>query len=284
MKHCLPALLFVLFLGSHCAAKEGVTVVTDIAYRSGGLLTAYEKERCKLDVYLPATKKSFATLVWFHGGGLTGGRKDNEETVKIARGLAAAGIALVVPNYRLSPKVTFPAYLKDAAAAVAWAKAHIAEHGGDVKRIFVGGHSAGGYIALMLGMDVRYLKRAGVEVGDIAGFIPVSGQTMTHYTVRAERGEAKLSITADEAAPVHFAGKDAPPFLVLYADRDMAARAEENLYFVALMKGAGHRGITGKMIADRTHGSVAHKMAERGDPGRVAVLEFMGVIGKKGAR
>ena len=90
---------------------------------------------------------------------------------------------------------------------------------------------------------------AGVELSAIAGLIPVSGQTMTHYTVREERGLGKFSVTADEAAPVYFARKDTPPFLVLYADHDMTARAEENAYFVALMKGAGHEHITGLQIA-----------------------------------
>ena len=60
--------------------------------------------------------------------------------------------------------------------------------------------------------------------------------------MREERGIGKFTVTADDAAPVHFARKDAPPFLVLYADQDMAARAEENIYFVALMKGAGNTG------------------------------------------
>ena len=71
---------------------------------------------------------------------------------------------------------------------------------------------------------------------------------MTHYTVHDERGIGKYTVTADEAAPVHFGRKDTPPFLVLYADHDMAARAEENAYFVALMQGAGNKRVTGQMV------------------------------------
>jgi hypothetical protein len=126
----------------------------------------------------------------------------------------------------------------------------------------------------MLGMDPHYLDDAGMKPHDVAGFIPVSGQTMTHYTVRDERGGGKYEVTADEAAAVHFARKDTQPFLVLYADHDMAARAEENAYFVALMKGAGNEKVTGQMIADRTHGSIAAKIAEQGDPAREAILKF----------
>lgn len=273
--HFPAAALVVLFATAalgEVPAGSSITKLPNLAYKSGDALSTYEKERCKLDVYLPAKGKDFATLVWFHGGGLTGGSKDGVD--KMARSLAGAGLAVVAPNYRLSPKAKYPAYIEDAAAAVAWTKAHIAEHGGDVKRLFVSGHSAGGYLTLMLGMDGHYLHDAGIELGDIAGFIPVSGQTMTHYTVRDERGGGKYEVTADEAAPVHFARKDTQPFLVLYADHDMAARAEENAYFVALMKGAGNGHVTGLMIADRTHGTIAAKIAEEGDPARTAILEF----------
>jgi len=267
-------------------AGDGVELLANVAYKSGAALTDYEQSRCKLDVYLPADRKGFATLVWFHGGGLKNGDKggtgdDSVKTGKIARSLAAAGIAVVAVNYRLSPKVKYPAYIEDAAAAVGWTHAHIAEHGGDVGKLFVGGHSAGAYLTLMLGMDAHYLGDAGLKLADIAGFIPVSGQVMTHYTVLGERGLGKFDVMADEAAPVHFARKDTPPFLVLYADHDMAARAEENAYFVALMQGAGNKRVTGRMIQDRTHGSIAGKLIEEGDPARAAILEFIGAPGVK---
>jgi hypothetical protein len=98
---------------------------------------------------------------------------------------------------------------------------------------------------------------------------------MTHYTVREERGIGKFTITADEAAPVHYGRKDTPPMLVLYADHDMAARREENEYFVALMKGAGNEHVTGRLITDRDHGSIASRIANEGDPARLAIVEFI---------
>ena len=271
---------FALTARAEPPLPDGVTVLADVAYKSGGALSEYETQRCKLDVYLPQDGKDFATLVWFHGGGLKNGDKggtkdDSAKTPQIARSLAAAGIAVVAVNYRLSPKATFPSYIQDAAAAVAWSRQHIAEHGGNGKKLFIGGHSAGGYLALMLGMDAHYLGDAGVKLSEVAGFVPVSGQVMTHYTVLGERGLGKFDVLADAAAPVHFARAETPPFLVLYADHDMPARAEENAYFVALMKAAGNQGITGQMIADRTHGSIASKLVDHGDPARTAILQFI---------
>ena len=262
-------------------ARSGA-VLSDVPYKTGSALTDYERQRCVLDIYRPADLTNCATLVWFHGGGLTMGSKDKVErevsTPAIALSLARAGVCVVVPNYRLSPKVKFPAYIEDAAAAVEWTRAHIAEHGGDTNKIFIGGHSAGGYLTLMVGMDARYLAKYGVPLSSIAGLIPVSGQVMTHYTVRAERGIGKFAVTADEAAPVFFVRKDTPPMLVLYADHDMAARAEENAFLVALLQGVGNKRVTGRLIADRTHGTIAGKIANENDPARRVMLEFIGTI------
>lgn len=266
---CLALLAF--FRGQSLAADA----LADLPYKRGDKLTDYERERCKLDLYLPAGAKAFPTLVWFHGGGMTGGVKNGKDTVALARSLAASGVAVASVNYRLSPKATYPAYIEDAAAAFAWVRAHIAEHGGDAQRVFIGGHSAGGYLTFMLGLDARYLRAHGLELTAIAGLIPVSGQTMTHYTVRKERGIGMFTITADEAAPVFHARKDTPPMLVLYADKDMAARAEENAYLVATLKGAGNTNVTGLLQHDRNHGTIASRIAETGDPARQAILEFI---------
>lgn len=286
-RHALTVGLVLWVAVCGCATPkfaDTVTVLRNIPYKCGAALTGYEQQRCVLDVYLPREQKGFATLVWFHGGGLTQGSKDqvdrDVDTPAVARSLARGGVAVVVPNYRLSPKAKYPAYVEDAAAAVAWTRAHMAERGGDTNRVFIGGHSAGGYLALMIGLDASYLAKCGVPLPAIAGLIPVSGQVMTHYTVRAERGLGKFNVTADEAAPVYFARKDTPPMLVLYADRDMAARAEENAYLVALLQGAGNKGVAGKLIADRTHGSIAGKIAGEKDPARRAILDFIRARGE----
>ena len=277
---CFTALVVNRTVAQTQTSAPEVRVLSDLAYKSGDALTDYERTRCKLDVYLPPSGKDFPTLVWFHGGGLKSGDKagtkdDNAKTPAIARSFARAGIAVVAANYRLSPKATYPAYVQDAAAAVAWAAKQMPAHGADATKLFVSGHSAGGYLTLMLGMDERYLRDAGVKLADIAGFIPVSGQAMTHYTIREERGLSRNNVTADEAAPVYFIRKETPPFLVLYADHDMAARAEENMYFVAMMQGAGNKAVTGKLITDRTHGSIAAKLADADDPARAAMIEFI---------
>jgi acetyl esterase/lipase len=256
--------------------QEDVRVVNDIAYKSSETLTDYEKSRCKLDLYLPASGHDFPALVWFHGGGLTGGTKDEDFTRQIATRFARAGIVTAAVNYRLSPKATYPAYLDDAAAAFVWIKTHAAEHQIDPARVFVGGHSAGGYLTYMLGLDNRWLKPYGLTPGAIAGLIPVSGQTMTHYTVREERGIKDHNIiSADEAAPINHLHKDTPPFLILYADKDFPARREENLYLAAALRATGNPHVQQLQIDDRTHGSIAGNIAHPGDPAAEAIIHFI---------
>ena len=258
-----------------CANGAEVGVTTDIAYKAGGSLSPYESERCHLDLYCPAGSKNLPCLVWFYGGGLTEGAKSQPHTQAICRALASDGILVVCADYRLSPKVKYPAYLEDAAAAVAWVKQHAAEHGGDANRVFVGGHSAGGYLTAMLGLDPRYLRAVGVNVVDLAGFIPISGQMMTHDTVREERGLSKDAIIADEAAPINHVHQATPPWLILYAEHDAPLRADENRFFAAAMTQAAHHDITVHEVAGRTHGTIAEWIAHPGDPAREQIVAYI---------
>lgn len=238
---------------------------------------SYKNERCKLDLYLP-TSNDFATVIWLHGGGLKNGSKDNPKDIAIAERLSQDSIAIAMVNYRLHPKAKYPAYVEDTAAAVAWIINNIAEQGGDPKKIFLGGHSAGGYLTLMVGMDPRWLAVHNLKRNDLIGLIPVAAQTMTHYTVRDERfgSNNPFTITADDASPVHYSGlKGIPPVHFLWADNDAPARAEENAYLAAVMKGAGHKAITSKVVANRNHSSVAHHMANLADPGARSLLNFV---------
>lgn len=197
---------------------------------------AYAKERCVLDVYYPKNEPDYATVVWFHGGGLTGGNKHIPEALK------RKGIAVVAVNYRLHPKVEAPTYIEDAAAAVAWVFNNIARFGGDSTQIFVSGHSAGGYLASMVGLDKRWLGAHRIDANRIAGLIPFSGHTITHMTVRKEKGIPDTQPVVDELAPLYHVRADAPPLLLITGDREMEmlGRYEENAYLMRMMKVAGH--------------------------------------------
>jgi len=213
---------------------------------------AYIASQCKLDIHVPTKVKDFATLVWFHGGGLTGGDK------AIPKQLKEQGICVISVNYRLHPKVKAPAYIEDAAAAVAWAFKHIGEYGGSPSRIYVSGHSAGGYLASMVGLDKKWLKVHGIDANRIAGLIPLSGQTITHFTVRKEMGIPEKQPIIDAMAPLYHVRADAPPLLLITGDREkeMLGRYEENAYLMRMMKVVGHKNTSIIELKGEGHGMV----------------------------
>lgn len=213
---------------------------------------AYIDERCVLDIYYPTNKKNFSTIVWFHGGGLSGGEKEIPDALK------NQGVAVIGVNYRLYPKVKAPIYIEDAAAAVAWAFKNIKNYGGDPDKIFISGHSAGGYLASMVGMDKKYLAKHTIDANKIAGLIPFSGHTITHFTVREERGIKGEQPIIDDLAPLFHVRADAPPLLLITGDRELEllGRYEENAYMYRMMKVAGHEDTRIMEMDGYDHGMV----------------------------
>ena len=228
------------FLYGQIPARENIlySIKENIQYRAEteAAQDNYIDERCRLDVYYPENVKDFTTVVWFHGGGLEGGEKFIPETWK------NKGIAVVAVNYRLHPKVKSPVYIDDAAAAVAWVFNTIEKYGGDPKKIVVSGHSAGGYLASMIGLDKKWLAKYDINADKIAMLIPFSGHTITHMTIRKERGISDKQPVVDEYAPLWHVRADAPPLVLITGDREleMLGRYEENAYMMRMMKIAGH--------------------------------------------
>jgi acetyl esterase/lipase len=252
-----------------------VIVHENIAYKTGRDLSEYERERCALDLYLPAGSSGFPVIVWFHGGNITAGDKAGDAHVAIARTLADRGIGVASVNYRLSPRASFPDYVDDAAAGIAWVLDHIDEYQGNAGAVFVSGHSAGAYLASLVGLDERYLANYGHAPGDLAGLMPISGQMITHGTVRTERGLPADQPIVDGAAPVNHVNPDAPPFLAIAGAEDLPARAEESRYFVAAMKAVGHPDVTYLEVAGRTHGTIVTQIPNPDDPVAEALIDFV---------
>ena len=199
-------------------------------------LDEYAIKNCQLDFYYPVNKKAFATLVWIHGGSLKGGKKEIPEKL-MNQGFAVVGI-----EYRRNPDVKCPVYIEDAAAAVAWTFRNVAKYGGDSTKIFLSGHSAGGYLDLMVGMDKKWLKKYNIDANRIAGLLPLSPQTITHFTIRKERGIRDTQPVVDEFAPLFHVRNDLPPLVLITGDREleMLGRYEENAYLARMMKLNGH--------------------------------------------
>ena len=233
-------LFFFLLTASLLPAQEtAYTTVSGIPYYPEEVRAtdAYIAQRCVLDIYYPEDVKNFLTVVWFHGGGLTGGEKH------FPAELQQQGFCVVAVNYRLHPQAACPAYIEDAAAAVAWVFNHIAEYGGNPEAIVLSGHSAGAYLAGMLGLDRRWLQAHRIDANRIAALFLLSAQTITHYTIRSERNIPDTQPVVDEFALLYHVRPDTPPIYLMTGDREleMLGRYEENAYLWRMLKLTGNR-------------------------------------------
>ncbi|MBD3583632.1 alpha/beta hydrolase [Flavobacterium selenitireducens] len=259
----ITRLALILFVSvTAFAQKTEYALEKNIAYYATAP-DAYAKERCVLDLYYPKNTKDFAVIVWFHGGGLTGGDKE------IPQALKDKGYAILGVGYRLSPKVKAENCIEDAAAAIAWTFQNISKYGGSDKKIFISGHSAGAYLASMAVLDKKWLGKHGIDANRIAGAIPFSGQMITHFTARQEKGFKEKQPTIDDMAPLFHVRADAPPMLLITGDREleMLGRYEENAYMARMMKLVGHQDTRLVEI-----GGYGHMMA---DPAYPLLLEEM---------
>ncbi|MEI7699127.1 MAG: alpha/beta hydrolase [Planctomycetia bacterium] len=260
--HRFSRLFFAVavLLGCRIAAAQSAdaetspeTLVEDLLYRDESELDDYGKDRCRLDLCLPTDQRDFATIIWFHGGGLTKGQRS------IPKELRGKGFAIAAAGYRLSPDVKAPVYIEDAAAAVAWVLRHIEGYGGSPRKVIVSGHSAGGYLTLMIGLDKRWLQKHAFNPDDLAGLAPFSGQAMTHFTIRAERGIADTRPIIDDLAPLYHVRADAPPLLLVTGDRnqELLGRYEENAYLWRMFQEVKHPDVQLFELQGFNHGQMA---------------------------
>lgn len=257
MKKSLLIITILLFtIGVWGQEKKEIRykLLTDVSYVDANETDSYKKERCKLDIYYPENEKDFPTIIWFHGGGLEVGGKHIPDEFK------DKGFAVVAVNYRLSPRAQHPAYIQDAAQSVAWTIKNIAAYGGDPAKVFVSGHSAGGYLSLIVGLDKSYMAAYGVDADKIAGLAPISGQTNTHYTIRKERGMPhpdKIPYI-DEYAPINKVRENLMPILLVTGGRhlEMTSRWEENAHLLSVIEALGNKNAVLYELEGFNHGTV----------------------------
>ncbi|WP_425312034.1 alpha/beta hydrolase [Pseudomonas baltica] len=217
----LLALAALLGLLGACSGLHTLDAVT----ASGGYqLTqgvAYGADpRQKLDVYRPTRPlPETPVVVFFYGGTWNSGERGDYRFV--AQALAARGLLVVVADYRLYPQVRYPSFLEDGADAVAWTYRNIARYGGDVRRLFVMGHSSGGYNAAMLALDPQWLRKAGVPANALRGWIGLAGP---YDFLPIENPEAKpvffFPDSPPQSQPINQSLAGSPPALLIAATHD----------------------------------------------------------------
>ena len=173
------AVALAAVLAACIAAAGPVDRIPNVAY-AGDDLDAH-----RLDLYLPKDRAGAPIVVFVHGGAFVQG--DRGDYALVGEKLASQGLATVVVSYRNFPQADAAGAAADVAAAVAWVLRHAADYGLNAKNVFLAGHSAGGQIVALLGVDAAYLERAGSSPDALRGVVAVAGA----YDVRDLSGESE---------------------------------------------------------------------------------------------
>lgn len=281
----------ILLLLTLVVTTSAQVIQRDIRYLDDG------HARHVLDIYAPEKAKNLPVVFWIHGGGWQAGDKSDVETKP--KWFVEHGFVFVSTNYRLLPEVGMGTLIRDCAKSFGWVQKHIAEHGGDPKRVLVGGHSAGAQLAAILCTDDRYLKEVGADFSSLIGCVPVDGDTydipaiietaetrqrahgfpMPKFGHRLKFGNDP-ALHKDFSAVTHVArGKGIPPFLILYVAHhpDNTAQAQR---FGAVLKEA-EVPVTLFGGKDTHHVKLNNDLGLASDPATKALDTFVASVLKK---
>ena len=254
-------------------------------------------ERQVLDVYVPPGAKNLPVVFWIHGGGWQTGDKSSVQIKPQV--FTDKGFVFVSTNYRLLPSVDMATIVRDVAKSIHWVHDHIAESGGDPKRLFIMGHSAGAQLAALICTDDRWLKAEGVPLADVKGCVPVDGDTYdvpaiietaetrwrVHGLPRAKFGHREKfgndpAKHKDFSAVTHVArGKGIPPFLILH----VAGHPDTTAQALRLGNVLKDAGVPATVFAakETTHNKINVDLGQPDDPATKVLFEFLAAALKK---
>ena len=255
------------------AVPDGVKAFRDLEYAH------VNGQSLKLDLYVPQKPETKPPLlVWIHGGGWTRGNKSQINPTFIR--LTGKDYAAASVEYRLEGLSSHPQQIHDCKGAIRWLRANAEKHGYDATRIGVGGGSAGGHLALLLGMS------AGVEEleGDVGGNLD---QPSRVHAIVDLFGPSALDLFAKEntrfafnktpellksANPLTYLSEDDPPVIIFYGDQDSLVPRRQNEVVheryqeaglkssLHLIKGAGHGG---SQFSDETRYALVRQFVDQ---------------------
>jgi acetyl esterase/lipase len=234
----------------------------DLAYGSDA------KQR--LDVYTPKNAAAAAVFIFLHGGGFREG--DRAQYGYVARPFARHGIVTVVASYRLLPHV-YPDQVADTKAVLAWVFHHIAEHGGDPARVYIGGHSAGAILSAFVSVNRAWLAASSLPADFIKGFVPMSGP----YDLRDAKGFVADFLPdpsrREEASPALMIRGTPPPCVISFGSTETPFLATSRDFAARLTAAGGRADVI--VLEGMRHDQTALAAADETGPLFTAVLRMM---------
>jgi arylformamidase len=215
-------------------------------------------------------------LMYMHGGGWTSGFK--EMLAFMAPRFVEAGVIFASAGYRLAPAHVFPAAFDDAVRAFAWLYGNVEDHGGDPRRVFVGGHSAGGHYAALLGVRRNWQGPHGIADDAVRGCLSVSGvYDLTSSGGLSQRprflGPAEAGCERD-ASPIFNIQGTPPPFLIAHGSEDFPHLVRQASQMEVALRSAG--GSVERLVLEgRTHFTASLATADPAMPWLARALKWM---------
>lgn len=254
----------VLFRSLNATASKA-----DIVVQRG--LVYDRAHQLALDLYRPRDAHDAPVVVFFYGGSWKSGKRQWYHWAGEA--LARRGLVVMIPDYRLWPKVRLDGFMHDGAHAVAWTHAHATEYGGDPSSLFLMGHSAGAHIGALLATDGHWLADVGMHPSQLAGFIGLAGpydflplKDPDFIDMFGSTHQAQL-----RSQPVHFVDGDEPPMLLMQGSADKVVQRRNATSLAAEMQHEGE-SIEVEMFPGMGHAAILLAMS-RPFRGKAQVLD-----------
>ena len=215
--------LLAVLLVSGCSSLSLLSATSGSNYQRTSNQAYGKDPRQTLDVYVPVMPMENADVVMFiYGGRWQSGNKDEYRFV--AAGLTEKGFITVIPDYRLYPQVDWRDFIADTAVAYRWVETHIAAFGGNPRRIFIMGHSAGAHMAAMVALDSKLRQQTGsanppcglIGLAGPYDFLPIKDADVQQVFKSADR--------PIETQPIFYVDHNAPSMLLLTGAADTTVK------------------------------------------------------------
>jgi len=274
-------LIYLLFAIPSMAQKifNDIEIFNDIPYTkikdTNPILTS-------LDIYAPAMGNNLPVIIFIHGETWVFGDKGNVDYKALS--FAKNNFLYISINYRLSPDIKHPIHAQDTAKAISWVYENISDYRGNPENIFLLGHSAGGHLAALIGLDEQYLGNLGFSNKIIRGIIGLDSAAYHLPTLFKSEPEnyylfemafGNDSNEWEKASPIYYIEKEkvSPPFLLIYAgDREVSKII--NLTFAKKLEMANQE-IDLYYAPNKTHTSIERELGKPEDNTIGKIFEFI---------
>lgn len=259
------------------ASPAGAAYAAECMKRGAGISgeeVAYGADPYQSIAFHRAARPNGTVFIFWHGGGWTGGYK--EWMAFMAPAFTSAGVTFVAPGYRLAPQHVFPAGLEDCADAVAKAHAECQRFGADPKKVFLGGHSAGGHHASLLAVTDDWRSKRKLPRDVVKGCLPLSGVFQFGEGAGLSMKPRFLGTDPanERAASPIYNIKVTPPFLLAHGDKDFPHLMKQAEAMEAALTRAGGR-VERHVLPGRDHFSASHAGGEADGPWVPKALAWM---------